>query len=246
MGDRRMLAVLLAALAAVGLVFGLLPSLDLSASAPFASEEGGFPLRTVPALTFLREIGMQVPYLVLTAYVLSLLLPIVFPAIRPFADARRIIAAILVFALGPGLVANVILKEFWDRPRPVQVVEFGGNWTFRPWYDPSGECHRNCSFVSGEGASATALVAAALALPPPFRTPAVVAASVFAIGVSGLRLAFGGHFLSDLLFAALFTLLIAWGAFRLMLDPRYPWGRAGAIEAWLRGLAVRLRGGGRS
>ena len=39
----------------------------------------------------------------------------------------------------------------WGRPRPVMVTEFGGPWTFKPWYDPSGACPKNCSFFSGEG-----------------------------------------------------------------------------------------------
>ena len=50
----------------------------------------------------------------------------------------------------PWLMANVTLKEYWARPRPIAVVQFGGNEPFVPWWDPRGDCTANCSFVSGE------------------------------------------------------------------------------------------------
>lgn len=239
MKRRKTLVALGVLIVLTGLIFAVYPDLDLWASGLFVDDQGQFALRADRDLVGLREVGMLLPRYVLGAFLAGLLVPLVFPAVRPFTDARRIVAVILVFLLGPGLVTNVILKEFWDRPRPVQVTEFGGPWAFKPWYDPSGECHRNCSFVSGEGAAATALVAAAAALPPPLQSPAMIGASIFAIGVSALRLAFGGHFLSDLIFAALFTLLISWACFRIMLDERYPWGRPGAIERYLRRLGRR-------
>jgi lipid A 4'-phosphatase len=217
----------------VALVFAMWPSLDLSVSALFLDAEGRFGWRTDPDLRGLREVGMALPYYVVVAFLVSLLAVALFRGVRLFADARKLVAVLLVFALGPGLLVNGILKEFWDRPRPNQVIEFGGDWAFKPWYDPTGECRRNCSFVSGEASSVTALVAAAAALPAPLQAPAVALAAAFAVLISGLRLGFGGHFLSDILFAMLFTHLIACAAFRIMLDERYPWGRPGAIEAWL-------------
>ena len=43
----------------------------------------------------------------------------------------------LVLAVGPGLFANLILKEHWGRPRPREVVEFGGRHSYEPplWRD---------------------------------------------------------------------------------------------------------------
>ncbi len=219
--------------ALVALIFALWPSLDLNASATFVDVQGRFFWRLDPDLQALREVGMALPQYAVIAFVISLLALALFRGVRLFADARKIVAVLLVFALGPGLLVNGILKEFWDRPRPNQIVAFGGEWAFKPWYDPTGECRRNCSFVSGEASSVTALVAAAAALPPPLQGPAVILAAVFAVIISGLRLGFGGHFLSDILFAMLFTHLIACAAFRFMLDERYAWGRPGAIEAWL-------------
>ncbi len=76
---------------------------------------------------------------------------------------------IAVLAIGPGLVANVMLKDNWGRARPRQVVEFGGTKHFTPPLVPARECARNCSFVSGEASSAFVPFFAAALLLPQFR-----------------------------------------------------------------------------
>ena len=47
-------------------------------------------------------------------------------------------------------------------------------------------------------------------VPPPWRGPAVVAALVYAGCAGGLRLAFGGHYLSDAVFAVLLSWIVLW------------------------------------
>ncbi len=32
----------------------------------------------------------------------------------------------LLYILGPGVLVNLLFKEHWGRPRPVNIVEFGG------------------------------------------------------------------------------------------------------------------------
>ena len=88
--------------------------------------------------------------------------------------------------------------------------------SFRPWWSPGGECPRNCSFVSGEVSTAAWLVAPASLAPPPLRAPAIAAALVATVLTALGRLAFGGHFLSDTLFGALFTLLVVQLLYRAM------------------------------
>ena len=85
--------------------------------------------------------------------------------------------------------------------------------------DDQGECKKNCSFVSGEAATGFWMVAPASVLPPPARGPALVAAFAFGIGASLLRMAFGGHYLSDVLLGGLVTLIIIEIA-RMLIWPR--------------------------
>jgi lipid A 4'-phosphatase len=134
-------------------------------------------------------------------------------------SGRAVLFLAMSLALGPGLLVNLVLKEHSHRPRPVQTQEMGGKWEFRPWYRFDGQCERNCSFVSGEAASGFWTLAPALLTPPPVRPVAVAVALTFGAATGALRMAFGGHYLSDVLFAGLFTLLIILGLYRFLIGP---------------------------
>ena len=75
-------------------------------------------------------------------------------------------------------MANVLLKEHWGRPRPIDVTQFGGNEHFVPWWDPRGDCTSNCSFVSGDVTGAFWTVAPAALAPAQWRAFAYGAALV--------------------------------------------------------------------
>jgi membrane-associated phospholipid phosphatase len=79
-----------------------------------------------------------------------------------------------------------------------------------PWWDPRGGCDSNCSFVSGETSSAVWMAAPAMLAPPPWRYAALGAAALYSVGFAFIRLLAGGHFLSDVIFAAIFTCLVIW------------------------------------
>lgn len=116
---------------------------------------------------------------------------------------------IAVLAVGPGLVANVVLKDNWGRARPRSVVEFGGTKHFTPALIPARECARNCSFVSGEASSAFVPFFAAALLLPQFRRALFGAGLAAGFGAGLIRISQGGHFLSDILFAGIFMALTA-------------------------------------
>ena len=48
------------------------------------------------------------------------------------------------------IFVNLILKNFWGRARPNDVLQLGGKEYFSPWYKISNACETNCSFVSGD------------------------------------------------------------------------------------------------
>ena len=66
-------------------------------------------------------------------------------------------------------------------------------------------------------------------------------AIVFAVGVAFLRMAFGGHFLSDVVMAALLTELIAICLMAIFHNPRWRYGRRGMLEQDIRNLPSRFR-----
>lgn len=133
-----------------------------------------------------------------------------------FVSGRGLAFLALSFALGPGVLVNLALKDHWHRPRPAQTADFGGGMAFRPFWRPDGACDVNCSFVSGEVSASAWLIAPASLAPPPLRAPAMAAALVITALTALGRLAFGGHYLSDTLFAAIFTILLVQLLYRLI------------------------------
>ncbi|MDX1920939.1 MAG: phosphatase PAP2 family protein [Candidatus Caenarcaniphilales bacterium] len=121
-----------------------------------------------------------------------------------------------VVLLGPVLIVNSFFKEFWGRPRPIQIVEFGGPMNFAPPWYISGQCPHNCSFTSGEASGAFWFFALALLTPPKWRALAVDLAFFVGIIVSFVRLAQGGHFFSDVFFSGLIMILLSLGFYRLI------------------------------
>jgi membrane-associated phospholipid phosphatase len=210
MRSLRPLAATLAATLAAALIFGFWPGLDLVVARALHGPEG-FIGRT-PFTGTLRSLFFVIPYLCLAAA------GVAWAAgragwIAPI-PGRAILLLVATLAAGPGLLVNLGLKEHSGRPRPSQIVEFGGTAEFRPFGRFDGACAKNCSFVSGEASAAAWTLAPALLVPPPARGVAVASALVFTAAVSALRLSFGGHFLSDVAFAALFTWLIVLAAAR--------------------------------
>jgi membrane-associated phospholipid phosphatase len=110
------------------------------------------------------------------------------------------------FLLEPAVTSNLLLKENWGRPRRNGVHQFAGSAAFQPWWQPGGRCRRNYSFVSGEASQAFWTVGSLA--PPQLRPIALGGAIVFGAAVGTLRVVFGRHFVSDLVFAGLITVAI--------------------------------------
>jgi lipid A 4'-phosphatase len=123
-------------------------------------------------------------------------------------------------AAGPGLVANLILKDQWGRARPSQVVEFGGTRAFTPPLLIANQCRRNCSFVSGEASSTFVTLYAAAALLPQWSVALVVGGTLVGLATGLIRMAQGAHFLSDVIFAGVFMALTVLALRALILRDR--------------------------
>jgi lipid A 4'-phosphatase len=200
------LPLLACAVMLAGLVLALAPQIDLAVAHLFY--RSGHFIGDTTAGRLAREVGRTAPFFILLGLTL-LWIAGKFGLARAIAPRGRSIAwLVLSMALGPGLLVDG-LKEVSHRPRPIHLEDFGGTDEFRPFYRFDGACPRNCSFPSGEASAAFwTLVPASLA-PPALRPVALAAAALFGLATGGLRMAFGGHFLSDVLFAAILTLAVA-------------------------------------
>jgi lipid A 4'-phosphatase len=101
--------------------------------------------------------------------------------------------------VGPGIFVNGILKDnSVGRPRPRQVVEFGGDFQHVNAFQYSGQCQRNCSFVCGHAAIGFVAIALAWA----FRSRKLFVFGTILGGLLGvMRISQGAHFFSDVIFS---------------------------------------------
>ncbi|MDE2018305.1 MAG: phosphatase PAP2 family protein [Hyphomicrobiales bacterium] len=212
----RRFALTIALTASVMALFAARPELDLSAAAPFFDH--GRWIGDVPLGRLARKIGIWLPILVAVAFLALYLAKRFFGWRGPAPDGRKTAYVALALILGPGLLVNVVLKDHWHRPRPYQTAQFGGPDAFRPWELHDGACATNCSFPSGEASGAFFLVAPASLAPPPWQAPAVAAAIAFGAAVGLLRMAFGGHYLSDVLLGGLSSILLAQVLWAFLID----------------------------
>lgn len=214
-GIRRSVRWTLATTLAAALLFTAFPEIDLRVAGLFHAPDG-FALETPLWARMLRGAAWDFALALAVIAALMLILALVRPSL---ALARRVWGFVLLaYLLGPGLLVNGLLKSYWGRARPRSVTEFGGAADFTPALLPADECARNCSFVSGEASAAvtTALVLTLLvlpALPSRFRRPTGALIWLSAVLVGLIRVGAGGHFLSDAVFAGLFSALVTLALF---------------------------------
>ena len=105
---------------------------------------------------------------------------------------------LIAFILGPGLMVNIVLKDNWGRPRPRQIVEFGGSNDYRSPFDPSFVRKSGSSFVCGD--ASVGFFFFSLALLSRKRKWLWLSCIAGALIGSG-RILQGAHFFSDVLFS---------------------------------------------
>ena len=154
-------------------------------------------------------------YGVIPAWVLSVSALVVFVASFGAARWRRhrraAIFLVLVMIVGPGLVVNNVFKQHWGRPRPRDLVVFGGDRDYvKPWVKSPHE--NGNAFPSGHAATGFYLLVPYFLLR---RRSKAWAMCFVALGVGygtmiGVaRMAQGAHFLSDILWSLGFVYVSA-------------------------------------
>lgn len=199
-----------------GVAFNFYPQWDLQISNVFYDERTNFAFRGGTFLGELRHVFMLFYYIWYAICIIGFVYA--YQKSVPFLkfDAKAWLFQIACSILGPGIIANGILKEFWGRARPREITEFGRTADFTPVFTFSDQCASNCSFVSGE-ASAMFMIFAALALVA-HNYRKIFLIFVLAAGgfVSLMRVGQGGHFITDCLVAGGLMMIVACGIYWLM------------------------------
>jgi membrane-associated PAP2 superfamily phosphatase len=195
----------------VGVVFGVYPELDLKLASLFYDDATrSFPLKSIAWAAIARDGAMWIAWGLALPALVALVVKLVRPDKPLLMSGRAVVFLLVTLVLSAVVLTNLTFKSYWGRPRPVVVTEFGGDLAFVPWWDPRGRCGHNCSFFSGEGATAFWTIAPAALTPPAWRPLAYATATLFGLVTSGLRMAFGGHFFTDVAAAGLVTFLVIW------------------------------------
>ncbi len=228
----------------VSAVFLTFPAIDPWFSGLFYNSELGFPMSRLAAFIGLRRLGDWLVTVAVIALIGALIVKLVRPVRPTPIPPRDILFLLSTLAIGPGLIVNVLLKENWGRPRPEDVYIFGGDASFVGIWRMSDRCLENCSFVSGEASAAIWLTAAAIIAPAAWRRLLTILLVVVAVLLSLNRIAFGRHFLSDVLVAWGLTLLVIALMHRLIVEHPPAWLTNDRLEAGLTWLGSKMRRGG--
>lgn len=202
-------------------LFNLFPGLDIAAQrlffvatpcpdgAPTGRICGMFPYGNDPVFRGLRFLLYYLPFVAAAVIIWVLVAALSrHGSDRDEKTIRRTGIVLGTLALGPILLVNLFLKESSGRPRPLATDLFGGPMPFMPAGDFGGACTANCSFISGEAAGACWLLCAFFLLPKRFREPFLPLAVAISVTKPAMRMAFGGHYLSDILLGWLSTLIV--------------------------------------
>ena len=210
------LALTTLSLGCVFIFFIWFPKFDIAASMLFydagtcgdAALCGGFRMASSLNYIVLRSVFYGLPFIVLVGIVLNNTVVFIKHKIPFWQDMPVISAIVASLILAPGLIVNMFLKYYVLRPRPRDVVIFGGDFPFVPVGHWQGLCTGNCSFVSGEASLAPFMVFAVLLFPKNWQKPALAILLPASIAMALLRVVFGAHYLSDVILGYGLTVLI--------------------------------------
>ena len=183
------------------------PTLDVYISGLFYYGSSQFFLQSFDTLSLLfREILL--PILLIYILVVPLVgkylrFEIVFFGYK--FSYKEIILIWISQAISVGIIINLILKNFWGRARPEDVLIFNGNKAFTPWYQISKGCETNCSFVSGDASVGFAIIILYFITKNNFY---LYSSLVFGSSLGIIRIMAGGHFFSDVVFSGIIVISI--------------------------------------
>lgn len=195
-------------LIASSFVFMVMPWIDLAVSGWFATPDGNFPLARDATLMAIRDVNRLVPRILLPTLAVIVLVHAFSSRFTWLVQPHRALYVLGVYAIGSGLVVS-LLKEVVARARPEDTIPLGGAASYTVPWQIADACARNCSFPSGEGGSAAALMSCVMLAPASMRRPVVWSLVPLAITFSLLRVAFGKHFISDVVVSWLLVAMVA-------------------------------------
>jgi len=154
-----------------------------------------------PFWQFGYHYGPLPAFLLTFAALVGFILSWIKPKIKNYR--RYFLLIILTLIISPGLLVNTIFKDYWGRPRPRQVQEFGGRWEFKQVWQP-GTPGKGKSFPCGHCSMGFFFIVLYYSFKQKHKILAcasLVFSLTFGTFIGFARISQGGHFLSDVLWS---------------------------------------------
>jgi len=185
-------------------------------------EEGEFGFYSTGFFDFIYLYGVLPSQIIFVLAGLCLILSKWLPNLRRLRGACAVMS--LTLFIGSLLITHTLLKECWGRPRPRQIIEFGGQQSFRAYYEPlfNSAPEPSKSFPSGHSTCGFYFFCLYF-LGKRFSWQNTMRFGIFfglTLGsmLSIARIVQGGHFISDVYISALIMWLTAYFCDYLVFD----------------------------
>jgi len=173
---------------------------DRAISSNFYRPGEGWFLRSQPLWIWLHKQGTIPGVLLAVGCLVFWLLSYYFSSLK--AWRKPCLVVVLTTVLAAGLLVNAILKQYWGRPRPSQIIEYGGQWEYRSIFPP-GTPGKGASFPCGHCTMGFVFLATAAFYPRSKSLAVTGVATGVILGslLSAARVVQGAHFTSDTLWS---------------------------------------------
>ncbi len=194
-------------LACISAIFITEPNFDPMITNYFYDANDGFIYQNLQPFLFLKQFGLVVHYGFLPIMMFCLLFNQITKRRLLGLDSIRVVYLLAVFAIGPGFIIHNIIKPSFNRPRPVQIEEFGGQEEYTPAYSINSECQKCRSFISGHAGGAAAMMAFGYVYKNP-RALIFLVTFTYSILMAIARIIQGAHFTSDVTIAIIMVMFV--------------------------------------
>jgi len=189
------------------LIFGLLTlpflffDIDMACQRPYYESVKGWFLSELPFWDFIYKYGIFLGYFLAVAALVMVSVSYWKKSAIKWRKASYFMLFVMI--IGPGILANGTFKEHWGRPRPREIKEFNGTENYvKVWVkgDTNGK-----SFPCGHATMGFYLAIPFLFLRKNYKKWAwgvFTFGTLYGLLIGYARMVAGGHFASDVLWAA--------------------------------------------
>ena len=199
--------IILSVLVLLAIFLTIGPSFDLFITSFFYKGNNQFFLQSYYTITVLfRDILLPIILIYILVLPIASKLTLIKKIFFNYSFLLKDIIFIwIIFFINLIIVINLFFKTFWGRARPEDVLQLGGKFNFSPWYQISDACASNCSFVSGDAAVGFSIIILSFVTKNIKYTYLSI---IFGSLLGLIRIAEGGHFVSDIVFSAIIIYLL--------------------------------------